>query len=439
MDIDFLATLVEIDTNQDAVNYGKCAKTISKKAERSGLAVEVHSPNNLKPNIIISLYAGAEQTMLLATHYDIVPAGGGWKHPPFKLTVKGRRAYGRGAADDKGGILAALSALETLRESGSSKVNLRLLVTCDEEIGGEDGLGFLMKKKISGGFLVKGDAAILVDAGPRVYRGSSGRVGGRITARGSLLKLISLLSEVAGYSKEREKVLSKLVSASTGRRIRGRFSLTMLDLKAGAVEHAKAGVKSNIIPGECRIKLKGKREIVVLGKQGHAGYPHLAKNAIEKSIPLLRKAAEISDGKGKCEFVFDLRTVPEESLSSAIAGFQEYLKQVDSKAEFRIEEKSEGYVLSETHPFVSMLKSAAGERRAYGTLGGTDARFFSRRGIPSLCFGPIADESNVHGKDEFVKMRDLEFVSSALVRLCENWRNFRASPYGRARQAPFFE
>ncbi|MCX6775747.1 MAG: M20/M25/M40 family metallo-hydrolase [Candidatus Micrarchaeota archaeon] len=439
MDIDFLAMLVEIDTNQDAINYRKCAKAISKKAESSGLAVEVHSPNNLKPNIIISLDAGAEQTMLLATHYDVVPAGGGWKHPPFRLTVNGGRAYGRGAADDKGGILAALSALEALRESGSSRVNVRLLVTCDEEIGGEDGLGFVMKKKANGGFLVKGDAAILVDAGPRVYRGSSGRVGGRITARGSLLELLSLLSRMIDYSKQRERVISKLVSASTGRRIWGRFSLTMLDLRAGAVEHAKAGVKSNIIPGECRIKLKGKRETVVLGKQGHAGYPHLAKNAIEKSIPLLRKAAEISDEEGKCEFVFDLRTVPEESLSSAIADFRKYAKEVDSSAELQIEEKSGGYVLSETHPFARMLKSATGEERAYGTLGGTDVQFFSRRGIPSLCFGPIADDSNVHGKDEFVKIRDLEFVSSALVRLCENWRNFRASPYGRVRQAPFFE
>jgi len=439
MNIDFLAKLVEIDTSPDAVNYGKCAKVISKKAERSGLAVEVHSPNNLKQNIIISLDAGAKQTLLLATHYDVVPAGGGWKNPPFRLTVKEGRAYGRGAADDKGGILAALSALEALRESGSSRVNLRLLVTCDEEIGGEDGLGFLMKKKTNKGFLLKGDAAILVDAGPRVYMGSSGRFGGRITARGSLPELLSLLSEVAGYSKEREKFLSKLVSASTGRRIQGRFSLTMLALRAGAVEYAKAGVKSNIIPGECLIKLKGKKEIVVLGKQGHAGYPHLAKNAIEKSIPLLRKAAGISKEEGKCEFVFDLRTIPEESLGSAIADFRKYLKELNSRAELQIEEKSAGYVLSEIHPFVSMLKSAAGERRAYGTLGGTDARFFSRRGIPSLCFGPIADESNAHGKDEFVKIRDLEFVSSALVRLCENWRDFRASPYGRARRAPFSE
>jgi len=435
VDIDFLAKLVSIDTSL-AINYGKCAEVISRKAERGGLAVEVHDCN-AKPNLIISLDAGARQTLLLATHYDVVPAGGEWKHPPFRLTLKGGKAYGRGAADDKGGILSALSAFEALKERDSSRVNVRLLVTCDEETGGKDGLGFLMSR-MNKGFLVNGDAAILVDAGPRVYRGSSGRVGGRVAARGSLPELLSLLSRMIGYSKQREKVLSKLVSASTGRRIWGRFSLTMLSLSGGAVEYARAGVKSNIIPGECRIKLRGRGEKVVLGRQAHAGYPHLAENAIEKSLPLLRKAAQTS-GEGRCEFVFDLRTIPEEGLDSAIADLREYLREVNPYARLRIEEKSGGYALPGAHPLVRMLKSAAGERRAYGTLGGTDARFFSGRGIPAVCFGPIADESNVHGKDEFVKIMDVEFVSRSIVKLCEQWRDFRASPCGPARPAPFSE
>ena len=308
------------------------------------------------------------------------------------------------------------------KKKGSSKVNVKLLVTCDEEVGGEQGLGFLMGIQKGGHFLVGGDAAILIDSGPRVYIGASGRAAGRIKANGMLSELITLLSGVIDYSKNREKVISNLVSAS-GRRIWGRISVTMLNLNGGAVEYAKAGVKSNIIPGECRLKLKGEKERLILGKQGHAGYPHLMKNAINLSLPFLEKAAQLSNAKGKCEFVFDLRTTPEENLDSAISDFEKYIRLINPKIELRIEERTDGYALPESHHFVDMMKNATGEKNAYGELGGTDAQFFVRRNIPSICFGPISEKSNIHGKDEFVKIKDLEFVSNSLVKLCENWKN----------------
>lgn len=428
MDTDFLSRLVELDTNSDAKsNYNRCAELVKRKAEAVGLGAEIYSAPALGgkqyPNVLIELDAAADQTLLLATHYDVVAAGEGWKHQPFRLTIERERAYGRGAADDKGGIISALSAIETLKRKGSSKVNVKLLVTCDEEVGGEQGLGFLMCMKKQGSFLIDGNAAILIDAGPRVYIGSSGRAAGRIQATGPLSELLRLLSGVVGYSKKREKVLSKLMSASAGRRIWGRISVTMLELRGGAVEYAKAGVKSNIIPGECRLKIKGEKERLILGKQGHAGYPHLMKNAINLSLPFLEKAAQLSDAKGKCELVFDLRTTPEESLDSAISDFEKYIGEINPKLELRVEERTNGYAFPESHPFVSMMKNATGEKNAYGELGGTDAQFFARRSIPSICFGPISDESNIHGKDEFVKIRDLEFVSDSLVKLCENWIN----------------
>lgn len=432
MDVGLLARLVQFDTNSEGKsNYVACSEFIRRSAEAAGLKVEIHQAlppdGKPRPNLIIELDCGAEQTLLLAAHYDVVPAGDGWKYPPFKLTIRGQRAYGRGAADDKGGLLSAISALETLKKRGSSKVNVKLLVTCDEEVGGEYGLGYLMGMKKNGSFLVKGYAAILIDAGLHVYIGSSGRAAVRISAKGSLAELVSLLSKAIDYSKEREKVISKLVNESTNRRIWGRISITMLNLRAGAVEYARAGVKSNIIPGECRVKLKGKGEKLFVGRQGHAGYPHLARNAITLSLPLLKKAANLPDGKGRCEFVFDLRSVPEENLDSAVLEFKKYIRAINPQIEFRVEERSEGYALSESHQFVSMMKKASGEKKAYGELGGTDAQFFCGREIPSICFGPISDDSSIHGKDEFVRIKDLECVSNALVKLCENWRNFRAS------------
>lgn len=420
MNLKFLAKLVELNTDSEMKsNYEECAEVIKEEAERVGLNVNTYRSNG-KPNLIISLEVYEKPALLLATHYDVVPAGDGWKHPPFKLTIKGGKAYGRGAADDKGGILSAISAMEILRNKNSSKVNVKLLVTCDEEVGGEDGIGFLMKLKKKGEFVVKGDAAILIDAGPKVYIGSSGRVAGRVSMSAASEEILSLLSSITEYSKVREKLTSSLMSKSAKRRIWGRISVTMLNLSAGEIEYARAGVKSNIIPGECYVKLHGRKEMVIKGKQGHAGYPHLAVNPIQKALPLLRRMGV--GGEGDCQLVFDLRTLPEESLESAFAEFKEYIARKAPAAKIDLTEKSEGYVLNEKHPFVEMMRRATGERKVYGTLGGTDAHFFIKRGIPAVCFGPIGDDSNAHGKDEFVRIKDIEFVSNSLVSLCENWK-----------------
>ena len=72
----------------------------------------------------------------IAGHLDIVPAGGGWTHDPFKLTREGDYVYGRGTTDDKGPVMEALYAMKLLRDSGV-KLNkrIRLIMGCNEETG----------------------------------------------------------------------------------------------------------------------------------------------------------------------------------------------------------------------------------------------------------------------------------------------------------------
>ncbi|MFF7715981.1 M20/M25/M40 family metallo-hydrolase [Streptomyces sp. NPDC007988] len=78
--------------------------------------------------------ADGGRRILLAAHMDTVFEDGTAAERPF--TLDGTHAHGPGVSDDKGGLLAGLTALELLQEQGTSEyAELAFLATSDEEIG----------------------------------------------------------------------------------------------------------------------------------------------------------------------------------------------------------------------------------------------------------------------------------------------------------------
>ena len=74
-------------------------------------------------------------------HIDVVPAGQGWTVDPWAGEVRDGRVYGRGTCDMKGGLAAAIVAVETLLESGLELPGaLEISGTVDEESGGYGGV-----------------------------------------------------------------------------------------------------------------------------------------------------------------------------------------------------------------------------------------------------------------------------------------------------------
>ncbi|WP_291293459.1 Sapep family Mn(2+)-dependent dipeptidase [Enterococcus sp.] len=72
-------------------------------------------------------------------HLDVVPAGSGWDFPPFDLSEKDGRLYGRGILDNKGPIISCLYGMKLLKELGHQpKKNLRIIFGTDEESGMSD-------------------------------------------------------------------------------------------------------------------------------------------------------------------------------------------------------------------------------------------------------------------------------------------------------------
>src|SRR5690606_33930012 len=77
-------------------------------------------------------------TILLYAHHDVQPPGEdeAWDSSPFEPTLKGDRLYGRGAADDKAGVMAHIGAIRAFTEVlGEPDVGLVLFIEGEEEFG----------------------------------------------------------------------------------------------------------------------------------------------------------------------------------------------------------------------------------------------------------------------------------------------------------------
>jgi cysteinylglycine-S-conjugate dipeptidase len=90
-------------------------------------------------------------TVLLYAHHDVQPEGdeANWDTPPFEPTVRGDRLYGRGAADDKAGVMAHVASVRALREAFGDDLDLGLAVFIEgeEEFGSRSFANFLEQNK----------------------------------------------------------------------------------------------------------------------------------------------------------------------------------------------------------------------------------------------------------------------------------------------------
>lgn len=104
-------------------------------------------------------------TILLYAHHDVQPPGDDelWETPPFESTVRDGRLYGRGAADDKAGIMAHIASLRAVSESLGDDFDLgvALFIEGEEEYGSRSFARFLRDNAEA----LRADAIVVADSG----------------------------------------------------------------------------------------------------------------------------------------------------------------------------------------------------------------------------------------------------------------------------------
>ncbi|MEW1645301.1 dipeptidase [Streptomyces sp. NPDC091219] len=103
------------------------------------------------------------KTVLLYAHYDVQPPldVAGWTSPPFELTERDGRWYGRGAADCKGGVIMHLLALRALKANGGVPVHVKVIAEGSEE----QGTGGLERYAEAHPELLEADTIVIGDTG----------------------------------------------------------------------------------------------------------------------------------------------------------------------------------------------------------------------------------------------------------------------------------
>ena len=120
-----------------AADVVQACRRLAALAEQAGAAdVQVVSAAGGHPAVIATWPAPpGTPTVLLYAHLDVQPTGPveEWTSPPFEPTERDGRLYGRGAADDKAGVLMHLAVLRAF--DGRPPVGVVLFVEGEEEIG----------------------------------------------------------------------------------------------------------------------------------------------------------------------------------------------------------------------------------------------------------------------------------------------------------------
>ena len=369
---------VSSDSNLDLIGYAVDL------LEGSGIASQIiRSADGHKANLFATIGPADKPGIMLSGHTDVVPVDGqNWTLPPFEMTARDGRLYGRGAADMKGFVASALAAC--LKASKMPlRTPLHLALSYDEEVGClgvRDLIEMLSAVPQRPLLCIVGEPTNM-----QVATGHKGKLAARALCKGreghSALAPLALNAIHLGCDFVRALRDEQDRLAREGARD-GDYDIPYTTVHVGKIN---AGVALNIVPNLCEVEF----EIRNVAADNAAGILDRLRAAAAR---IASDAASIAS-----EAAIDIE------ITNTYPG-------LDTPA------------ASEAVAFVKSLTGANDTMKvAFGTEGG----LFSRDlGTPSVVCGP-GSMAQGHKPDEFVSIEQLrrcdEMLERLLSRLADGW------------------
>ncbi len=376
---DILTSLMGFDTTSAKPNLALMQFVEGLLAEAGIACTLIPDETGHKANLYAST-GPAGGGVMLSGHTDVVPVEGqAWTHLPFALTERHGRLYGRGTADMKGFVAAAIACLIDAAKR-PLKVPLHLALSYDEEIGcmGVRSLiDMLETAPVKPRFCIVGEPTNM-----QVATGHKGKIALRATCTGreghSALAPMALNAlHLAADFVNAVRALQADVAA-TGMSD-GDYDVPYTTLHVGKLN---GGVQVNIVPNQAVIDF----EIRSLAGEDTDALLRALDAAAEAICAPLR--AEFPEAQIKIERLWDYPGLGTPTDAAVVN-------------------------------FVKGLTGANGTIKvAFGTEGGL---FDARLGIPTVVCGP-GSMAQGHKPDEYVtveQMERCEAMLAALVVRCE--------------------
>lgn len=361
--------LVQVDTRNPPGDEARIVAACRALLDPLDAKVEVVEPSPGRASVVAVLPRSGKPVLVVNGHLDVVPiSAADWTVDPFGAEVAEGRVWGRGTADMKGGIAAALEAVHALARSGREPAwDLVFHLVADEERGGRWGTEVLVEQ----GFC-DGAAACLVPEPTDLDV--------CVAERGLLVAHLTTLGRPAHGSAPRQGV--------------------------SAIETAA-------------------KAVLALHAADFGGAPHPLLGRPTANIGQIKGGSGHNTVAESCRVTIDRRVLPGATLESTLAEVEARVAAVgdpDLRYEIEVEVFGEASELDAGHPYAALvgrcIAEATGRRpETIGMPFTTDARFVrNSAGVPAVVCGP-GGIAQAHVHDEWVAVERLVDAAAAFATL----------------------
>lgn len=404
--------LIRIDTSNPPGNEENAILFLEGILGAEGIRTEIYSPVPKRANILARIRGKSRgRPVIILSHVDVVPANHDeWTVDPFGGELRDGFVYGRGAIDMKAQAICQLLAFINLSKEGiEPEQDMIFLATCDEEVGGQNGVEFMLRnvpdlKDASfvlseGGSLVEEDG--FVHAQVSVSEKKLGQFRIQATGMGG-----------HGSMPHRDNANEKIIRASQAI-LSYQWPLkstSIVSTYLNAVLKGKRGrgfVFSSL--GES-LKNRHFRDFI----EGNPVYNALLRNTI--TLTILKGGEKVNVIPRASSACFDARLLPTEGHDdffkkvSRLCGKDVELVRIGSDVSKPLQSGYNTLYFRGIRKVVNAMNGPVSVL-PFLTTGATDMRYFRNLGIPSYGFFPITLPSDellrMHGIDERISVTNI--------------------------------
>jgi len=316
-----------------------------------------------KANLFATFGPDGDGGIVLSGHTDVVPVDGQvWSSDPFKIEEREGKLFGRGAADMKGFIAAALSFV---RDLGRMKLKrpLHFALSYDEEVGCA-GVGGLLVDLAQAG--IKPAFAIIGEPTEMKIVGAH-KSGAVIHTR---------CHGREGHSSAPDKGANAVMMAGEFVAALERLGSELKSDRDVHFEPPYTTVQANMIAGGTAVNVLAREALVTWEYRG------LPDRNVSSVVASARERA-------------DTQILPKYRAHAT-----------EARIETRVHASYPGLVLDPESPAVAFVREVSGGNAVETVAYGTEAGLFQRAGIPAVVCGPGSIEQ-AHKADEFLALSEL--------------------------------